>query len=831
MKLSIQWLSDFLDLSSLGQTESERAIKVSELLTKRGLEVEEMHAQGAGLERVIVAHLLKRDPHPDSDRLSLCEVDTGTEKLAIVCGAQNMKAGDKVALAQVGAQLPNGLKIAQSKIRGAVSMGMLCSLTELGLGKESDGIIILPADAPIGTPIATYLKRSDVILVLKLTANRGDCLSHFGIAREVGSALGITPKLPELPQMAKSAGDSPVRIELRAGAEAPQFFGQQITGAQVRPSPDWVVQRLESLGMRSINSVVDATNLVMLELGHPVHAYDLNKIQDRSIGVRFSHPGEKLGLLDDSEALLTGEELVIADGENLSRPVGLAGVMGGGNSEVAPDSRDLFLECAQFSPSRVRKASSRFARKTEASHRFERGVDSAGLDRVMTRLTQWLALLAGGTQVGPVQSVRAENPVASPAVTLTPGWINGFLGTSFDSEEIRNCLVRLDCQVEVQASAWQVTPPSYRLDLKIREDFAEEVARDLGYDRIPSSVPVLTSLPGQAFATETERQLQALDQLKDVVVASGLNEAVNLALTSESWLKALNFDPSLRLQNPMSEELAVLSPSLLPGLIKNALGQMSRHFGSESCPIRLFEARPTYLSPTGTVDAAGSQDQTGAREDFKLAWLMTGPRWSGGLKADDQELEFKDVRALFDLWCSRLGVRGVRLIGFDQSRTQGAPQFHPGQSVEILAGNQVAGHFGRLHPKIARALKCDSSALWIGEVSWSVLARLARPVTKNPVYQAWGEFPGMERDFALVVAENITCEQLTAIATKIAKPLAKSVRIFDIYRGKPVADGQKSVAVRVVFSDDSRSLQEPEVEGLSQKLIEAWKKDLGATLR
>ncbi len=823
MRVSWQWLSELIDLSSVGTPE-----KLAEILTARGIEVEEVRALAKGLEKVVTAQILERNPHPQADRLSLCKVSLGAgAPLEIVCGAQNMKAGDKVALAQIGAHLPNGLKIEQSKIRGVVSNGMLCSEEELCFKEKAEGILILPTSAPLGKPLAEVLGKNDTILTLKLTANRGDCLSHYGLAREIGAAIGKKPKKPAATLLAFK-GDSPITTKLDVGDACSQFYGAFIEGVKIGPSPDWLVRRLEAVGSRSINNVVDATNYVMLEIGHPMHAYDADRLKGKTIRARIAKNGEEVPLLDGTSVKLHGTEIVIADDE---RAVGLAGVMGGGNSEVQDGSKRLFLECAEFSPVLVRRASSKHQKKTDAAHRFERGVDPAGLPLAISRLAQLITELAGGKIVGStVAAAPSRDPkkvFAGQLIQVSADYFNAFLGTSLKTDEIEKIFTGLECGVKKDGPKWIVTPPSYRLDLNLKEDLAEEAARTIGYDRIPSRVPALTSAP-TALSTEPAMMNAALiESAKDALRGAGLEETINYAFTSRKWLEQFGLKSSVLVMNPLSEEHEALVPSLIPGLVQNALTNWNHHFGSEALAIRLFELRPTFHS-MGTIAAKG-EGETGVEERWKLAFVMSGPRYAEALRNELGEVDFSDLKAAAETLFSSLGTKGVRLIPMSASREPSA-LVHPGQAVEVLAGNASAGFFGLLHPRLGSGLKARAP-LWIAELDWTAISKLSRPVTQRPKFQAWSDFPPMERDFALLVKPDISADKITQVALKAGKPLAKVAKVFDIYRGSQVAQGMTSVAVRVIFYEEGRSLQEPETEAASTRILDAWKKELGAELR
>jgi phenylalanyl-tRNA synthetase beta chain len=846
MRISWNWLSEMVDLSKVGGPSG-----LADLLTSRGLEVEAIESEGQGLEKVITAQILVRAAHPQSDRLSLCTVSTGSgEPLQIVCGAQNMKSGDKVALAQVGAELPNGMKIGLSKIRNVESYGMLCSESELKLKDTSEGILILPPETELGQPLAKFLGKSDSILTLKLTANRGDCMSHFGLAREVAAALGVKACRPEAKALDFSGAQSPISVGLNAGEHAPQFFGCLIEGVKIGPSPAWLVKRLEALGSRSINNVVDASNIVMLELGHPMHAYDADLLQDAQIHVRMAREGEELPLLDGETIKLAGTELVISDGaasnegaasnggaasNEGARASGLAGVMGGGNSEVRDQTSRLFLECAEFAPGIVRKASAKHQRRTDAAQRFEKGIDPQGLPQAISRLASLILELAGGKVVGTGAELlpsRKGEGFKRTEIRLADDYFVSFLGLEADAlsaERAEAILTSLDCTVKKSDREWIVVPPTYRRDLRIQEDLAEEIARTLGYDKIPATIPRLTSDP--AFGASSREKLALLNRAKDAMVAAGFNEGLNFSFSSKAWLSRFGMSDPLLVVNPLSEEHEAMAPSLLPGLVRNALDNWNHHFGSDSLSIRLFELRPVFQAAvTGQALKMVGEMETGAKERWKLSLVMSGPRYASGLRNEQGEVDFQDLKAVVESLFETLGTRGVRMLPMSASRTGGNPLLHPGQSVEILAGKDVAGYFGLLHPGKARELK-TRAPLWVAELDWEAVSKLSRTVSQPRAFKAWPEFPSMERDFALLVRSDVTVDKITQLAIKAGKPLAKAAKVFDIYRGSQVTEGMTSVAVRVIFYEETRSLQDSEAEAASAQILQAWKKELGAELR
>lgn len=824
MRISLNWLSEWVDLSGF-----KSPGELADLLVQRGLEVEQIEFLGKGFEHVVTAQILERAQHPQADRLSVCSVTLGFgEPRQIVCGAQNMKAGDKVALAQVGANLPNGVKIGESKIRGVVSYGMLCSEEELKLKDESEGILILPQDTPLGIPLADVLGRNDTILHLKITANRGDCLSYLGIAREVASARDLKLKKPE-PAPLKE-GNCPVSIHLEAGELAPQYFGCWIEGVKVGPSPVELVKKLEAVGLRSVNNVVDLSNWVMLELGHPVHAFDGDQIKGKQVTVRLSNAGEVISLLDHKDAELTGQELVIADRDGA---IALAGVMGGSHSEVTDLTRNLFLEVAEFEPRVTRKAAVKHQRRSDASQRFERGIDPSDAGRVMSVFAHEIVRLAGGKIVGSnwVRAQSRAGELTRPEICCDLHYVHDFLGFERDQapltlSQVEKYWKSLGCQVERDAHQWRVRPPAHRWDLSIREDLAEEIARSIGYDQIPTTIPPLSSSPALEISAIPQVTLQG--RAKDSLVKLGFQETLNYAFTSRTSLERLGLQSSVRLLNPLSEEFEWMIPSLIPGLIKNAQENWNHHFGSETLPIRLFELRPVFSASQEI--AVASRTETSVQETWKLAWAMSGPRYAAGLKSDLAMIDFYDVKAVAESLFADLGARGVRLIPFSASRTGGNPLFHPGKSAEVLVGNSVVGHFGLIHPAYSRELKLKED-LWLAELDWAQLLKLCRGAFQVPAYRAWPQYPGIERDFALVVKSDVTVDKICQVAMKAGKPLIKGSKVFDIYRGSQVAEGMTSIAVRVIFYDETRSIQETEAEQASSKILEAWKREIGAELR
>ncbi|MBN20642.1 MAG: phenylalanine--tRNA ligase subunit beta [Bdellovibrionaceae bacterium] len=815
MNLSWNWLSEYVDLSQLrGPSE------LAELLTSLGLEVESIREQGKGLDHVVVAQVDVKEKHPDADRLSVCKVNNGSEILDIVCGAQNFKQGDRVVLAQVGALLPNGMKIKSGKIRGQISNGMLCSEAELGLADDAEGILVLNSDFNLGQPFKEAWGLDDTVLELGITPNRGDCLSHVGIAREVSAALGVELKKPEVKPLPSSFGKIKTKIQTPL---ASQFYGIEISGVQVGPSPLWLKKRLESVGLRSISNVVDASNYVLMELGQPTHAYDLNCLKSSELSIQTATSSE-MTLLDGQTISLEGGELVIHDG---TYPVSLAGVMGGGDSQVTNQTNALFIEGAQFDPVAVRKSAKKFNLHSDASHRFERGIDPQSVDYATARLVELILKVAGGEITGVHTTVEKE--FKHHTIEIPFEKFKSHLGMSLEHSQVEQILARLGCEVSV-GEPWKVKVPSHRNDLLIPEDLTEEVARSIGYDQIPATVPRLTELPTPRTGNSAFNQYYLVEKAKDILAELGLSEVVQYPFCESSRLGVFGLESKIRVQNPLSEENEVMVPSLIPGLLQTAQLNWNHHFGSEKIGVRIFEMRPTFHLKGDEVRAT-SETETGVNEAWRCSFLLSGPEYLQGLRNKNPLIDFYSVKGLTESFFEKLGTKGVRMMPFsDRTQWKDRHLFHPGRSVEVWVGKESVGCIGALHPAISQRLKLKNE-VWLGDLNWDSISKMSMRMGENRKYKAWNEFPGMERDFAVLANDEILAQQIVETAMKAAKPLAKTVKVFDIYSGSQVSKGMTSVAVRVIFSIEGRSLKESEVDEASHKILEAWKNKLGVELR
>ncbi len=830
MKVSVQWLSDFIDITPLKTDLSG----VLEKLTLRGLEVEAIQDMSAGLAKVVVAQVVEKSAHPNATRLSVCQVNNGKETLQIVCGAQNFKAGDRVALSQVGAVLPNGLEIKVGKIRDVESHGMLCSESELGFAAESEGILILPEAAPVGTPLAQYLGREDTVFTLNVTPNRGDALSILGVARELASILGQQVKAP-MPKLAEqSVGTTTkLRVQLDEGSGCLQYHGRYIEGVKVGPSPGWMTRRLEACGVRAINNVVDVTNYVLLELGVPLHAFDYDFLSAgvgavKTIRARLAHAGDKLPLLDGTEAKLVDSDLVIADSE---KPIALAGVMGGANSEVGESTTRLALEAAEFHYATVRGAARRHGKHTEASHRYERRIDPLMVARASDRAAALLAEVCGGKVFQGRVSAFAKGHEElirslkdhSVKIPVSVERFNTFVGAAFRPEEIAQALkaAGFPCEGSAQGNI-VVSPASYRPDVVANEDFFEEALRVIGYDRVVSRMPRLSDNPAvaQAHGSPIVARGRSLQKIRQALATQGFSECVNYGFTSraraEDWLPDATLAVKLvTLRNPLNEEFTTMKPTLLGGLFENMVTGL-RH---QQKDLRLFEMRPVFLTD--------DKSETGVQEEWRLAVLMTGRAAVSGLAAQDRAADFFDLKGVLESLLDILGARGLRVRELREASPGRYPQFHPFQAVELALGPGPCGVLGRVHPAREAAVKARHPVLAF-EVSLDRLLDISKGERK---YSPLPAFPRVERDFSFVVPDATSAATVVNAVQKLGKPLVEAVQVIDVFAGGSVPPGHRSLTFAVTLGAPDRTLEEQDINAASQKLVAGLQKELGLLLR
>lgn len=766
-------------------------------LTMAGLEVDAVQPVAAQFSGVVVGEVISTEQHPNADKLKVCKVDVGqAEALQIVCGASNVRPGLKIPAALIGAILPGDFKIKESKLRGELSFGMLCSEKELGLAASSDGLMELPADAPVGQDIRDYLALNDNIIELGLTPNRADCLSVEGVAREVAVLNKLAFQQPASPTVAVAHQET-LEIQVEAPDACPIYLGRLIKG--INPgaiTPLWMQERLRRCGIRSLSPVVDVTNYVLLELGQPLHAFDAAKLS-APIVVRSSRAGESLSLLNDQTIELDGEALVIADQQ---QALALAGVMGGSTSAVSNETQDIFLECAFFSPLNIAGKARQFGLHTDSSHRFERGVDFTLQQRAIERATQLIVEIAGGN-VGPVNAVvsQAHFPARLP-VKLRSQRIQKVLGLSLTNDEVSTLFKGLGMQVAEHAEGWDITPPGWRFDIAIEADLLEEIGRIVGYNNLPSSSLLMRTELG----TAPEARL-TLERLQDCLVDRGYQEAITYSFVDADMQAAVAPDDEfIRIQNPISSELAVMRTTLWCGLLNAAQYNINR----QQTRVRLFETGLRFVRQDGET-----------KQQKMLAGLALGSVYTEQWGEKTRNIDFFDVKADIEALL-RLTARD---ISFKASLH---PALHPGQTAEIIdAEANAIGLFGMLHPNLEKQLGFDSP-VFLFEISQDAI--LQRAV---PKFSALSKFPSVRRDMAVLVRQNISADALIHCITSSQEPAVREVSIFDIYQGKGIEDGFKSVALSLILQDFTQTLTDSEIDAIFHRLLDKMTTELNAKLR
>ncbi len=813
MHVSMKWLRDMVDVPDALQDFCDR-------LDLTGTGVEGAEERGAALDGIVVGHILTREPHPDSDHMWVTTVDVGAaEPLQIVCGAQNFVAGDKVPVAQVGTVMPGGIKIKKSKLRGVESCGMNCSERELGLGGDHAGLMILPADAPVGTPIAEYLGVADTVLDLEITPNRPDCLSMRGMAREVGAMYGVDwhyqPAVDVDEVLAAAQGNvaDEVCVAIEDPARCARYTARVIHGVKVGPSPDWLAERVTAMGARSINNIVDISNYIMFELGQPLHTFDLNAFavgEDgrRHVGVRPAVEGDTFTTLDGVERELRADMTMICD-DVAGVDVALAGVMGGLDSEVTDATTDVLLESATFATSHTSRTSRNLALVSEASLRYERGVDAAACEKNSRIAAAMIAAICGGTVVGGVVDCYPQ-PAVPEEVALRPERLRAMVGAPITDEEIAEILTRLGCEVQAAGEAWNVVCPTFRPDLLREADLIEEVLRIWGMDRVPSTLP-----KGAHVGGRTPEQITA-DRIGAVLRAGGLNETMTYSFAAAGDLEALRMPEegrgeAVELMNPLNQEQGVMRRSIIPGLLRSVAYNQAR------------EVRNVHLYEIGRTFAA-AEGRKKPKERTLVAAALAGSWAEKAWNVPNVPLDFFDGKGIVEnllreLCCVKIAWKPA---------PADATWLQPGRGAVVFAGGRELGWVGEIHPLACAAFDVAGPIVAF-ELDMSALIGAAQPQRK---YVDVPTFPAVTQDMALVVDEEVSAERVCQVVSSAGRGLLESVRLFDVFRDPvKVGAGKKSLALSLTYRAADRTLTSEEVERAHAKVVKKATAATGGEIR
>ena len=800
MKVSLEWLRELVDVD-------QSAEELAETLTRGGIEVEDVANLNKGFEKVVIGEIVSLTKHPDADRLLVCAVNVGQEEIAIVTGAQNLLVGDRIPVALIGSNLPNGLSIRKSKLRGIVSYGMLCSHEELlleatvGSERSADGILILSPDAPIGENLSKYLGREDSVLDLELYPNRPDCLAMVNVAREVAS---LTRKKPHLPKWAEhnQVLSLPTPPDLRIIIEEDElcwrYAGLVVEDVHIVASPEWMQRRLKAAGVRPINNIVDITNYCMLEMGQPLHAFDRDKISG-DIHVRTAYPNEIIVSLDGVERFLQADTLIIADD---LQPLAVAGVMGGLNSEVTKDTRRLLIESAHFSAVSVRRTSRRLGLRSEASNRYEKGINAYGCVATLGRVCDLILELGAGRPVALVDEVKNLPPYRR--VSLSVQHTATVLGVELETAEIRQVLEDLNFEYQEQDGLFTVEIPTYRADIEIEEDLMEEVARLIGYDRIPTTLPRGNQTQGSRTSEQEFRR-----RLRKALAQSGMDEVITYSFTraeaDAQWGSAKH---SIPLLNPLRDELSVMRTSLVPGLLDVA----ARNVARRNTDVSIFEIGNTYWGEEQPL-------QNLPREELRVSGLAVGKSGRHWLN-QPVIYDFYYLKGILERLALEFGLELEYRVAENQSL------LHPGRSADVFIENQRIGFLGEMHPSLEKEWGLERVVLF--ELEFTPLFERMRQTVRA---QSIPRFPAIQRDLAVVVALETLADAVMSKMRKLGGELLQQIEIFDVYTGKPIPDDRKSLAFSLRYQSLERTLTDEEVNILNSRILEGIQQEFAAEWR
>ncbi|WEG13927.1 phenylalanine--tRNA ligase subunit beta [Pullulanibacillus sp. KACC 23026] len=806
MQVSYNWLKDYVDLTDISPE------KLADLITKAGIEVEHVHYLGEGIKGVVVGYVESCTLHPNADKLNVCQVNLGSETVQIICGAPNVAAGQTVAVARAGAVLPGHFKIKKAKLRGEESNGMICSLGELGVDQKlvpkeyANGIYVLDEEAIVGEDALPYLNLDDAVLELDILPNSAHCMNMIGVAYEVGAILDRPVHIPEpIVKESDVSAHEKIRVNVDAKDGVPFYSVRMIEGVKIGPSPRWLQNRLIACGIRPISNVVDITNYVMLEYGQPLHAFDFRDFGTDEVVVRKAQPNEKMVTLDDQERDLEEYDLLITNGE---RPMGLAGVMGGANSEVKPNTETILLESAIFDSRTIRKTSTRLQLRTDASSRYEKGIDRNRAVPAANRAAELMSLYANGTVL---KGVVHEGDVEVPPtrIELPVQKINQVLGTDLETDVIVSVLKRLGFGVTLNGELLSVEVPARRPDVIIPEDLVEEVGRIYGYDHVPATLPKGTSAEAGLNPYQVKRR-----QVERYMTGAGLSQAVTYSLTSEERLEMIaplkgEGVAAVRLAMPMSEDRNVLRKSLLPELLQ----AVTYHLNRQMPNVFLYEMGHVFIKNEGEANLPDEREY--------LSGALTGIWEQGGWQGPSQKVDFYVAKGVLDGLFERLGVASQ--IAYQPTEHKG---LHPGRTASILLGETAIGIIGQVHPELQSEWDLNDTVVYECDLTALLEAEL-EPLT----FVSLPRYPSITRDIALVVEESVQAGVLRETILNAGGDLLKEATLFDLYKGEHLEPGKKSLAYSLRYYNPEKTLTDEEVTAVHEKVLQAVYQAFGATLR
>ena len=781
MLISLEWLKEYVDIK-------EDIKELENALTMIGQEVEAITIQGKDLDNVVIGKIVEYGKHPNSEKLTLTKVDVGEEEpLQIVCGAPNHKLGDKVIVARIGAVLPGNFKIGKSKIRDIESYGMLCSEVELGIGSDASGIVILPEDAPIGEEYRKYANLNDVIFELEITPNRPDCLSHIGIAREIAAYYGRKVKYPSF-DVFETLEDvsNNVRIEIEDKERCKRFAGRVMRNITVKESPEWLKRRIKSMGLNPVNNIVDATNFVMFEYNQPIHTYDLNKIKDMTLVVRSAKKGEKLTTLMGDELELDGE-LVIADSE---KPLSIAGVMGGLDSGITNETKDIFIEVAYFTPENIRKTGKKLGITSESGYRNERGTDIENVAEVLDRVTSLIYEIAEGNIVGKAKDVYPVK-FSKIEIPLDIKKFRKFMGKDIDAQEVAKILTNLGLEIKaIGQETAVVTPPSYRQDLTRSADLYEEIIRMYGFENIEAKMPVENITAGVKA-----EPIRLMDESKTVLAKIGLQEVINYSFIDKTAKDILRIeDEVIMIKNPIAETMSMMRPSLVYSILTNIRENLNRNQDL----LKIFEVAKVF-----------KKAEELAQEDIHVAIGICGRDHRTLWNPKPEAYDFYMLKGYVEEYFDYIGMKKYKL-----ERTAN-PNFHPGRAADIKVGKVIVGTFGEIHPDVAEKMDIKKERVYVAEINLTLLKQY---ISKKFKYERIVKYPEVTRDLAVVLDDSVLVGDMIDMI-KRSSDFIETVELFDIYKGEHIEAGKKSVAIGLTLRNKVGTLNEEDINKVIDKVL------------